>query len=908
MAYTPADVNAWYQAVQFRNGTAATVESFVAMLNNGTMTPAQVQQTIIDEPFTSTYVNPMIQIYQAAFNRVPDQAGQNFWVDNYAAGNVTTQTAADNFANSPEFKAQYGNASAADPINAAVLTAFYQNVLGRAPDKAGYDFWLSSGQNIGQVLNYFAQSPEFTVRCDYPINQFQQAEIDGTPATTGSLFDNYPTPVPPVADIVLTTAIETVPTTGVLGQDQKVTGVVTDNGVTANAGSTFQSGDVINGGGEAAKNVLTITASSTIAGDGATATVKNVARIDVKNVGLPAVTFNEALYTGVGQQWVTAAVAGATTNLTNALADSTYGVSSGVADTYNVGFRSGVVDQTFKLALAGAGQSNAARATVDYVQTAAANEIKAISVDAAGTNYLNLNGTTNVKTVTITGAGANKISLAGAGAISTTGAVTIDASAATGDQVIDLGANITTGTLTIKGTADASNTTIGLVLPAALTLPSITNVDGLQLDAGSNGTLIATTANTSIKTLYINDVTAAANADVYTLAGINGVSSVVWGTTGGQNNNGGLLTLSGTGTLAETFALQTNATLATGNNLAIGAQTLNGYTGVSFDTSNGVGSTGTVNIGSVTGTALQSYAVTSASTGFHTLNTLTSTTAGQGTVAAIDLSGIAGGASLNVAANTLGAAATISGATAATTLTFGGAQTGTTSLSVTFNDANNNLEQAGTVLNVNHVVTAGNGNNLITTGNGADVITVGNGANTITAGGGANVITLGTGHFSAGNRDIVNVTGSTASNTINGWALDTATVNGDTLDVTATTLSGAIARTALAANVTFTNGTATQLAVSATNLLTFLDATNTAITLTAADAATAQAALTVAGNIATLNGGGAAANNVVFNAGTSSYYEGVSAGGAVTDVASLVGVTAVGLNTAATAAGYVTLG
>lgn len=236
-------MNAWYQAVQFRDGPTSTVESWVALLNNGGATPTEVQNAIVADTFTSSYVNPMIRIYQAAFNRVPDSAGQNFWVDNYAAGNVTTQTAADNFANSPEFKATYGNASAADPINAAVLTAFYQNVLGRAPDQAGYDFWLNSGQNIGQVLNYFAQSPEFTVRAADPISQFQHAEIAGNAATSGSLFDNYP-PINPVSHI-LTTNVDIITaeanTTVVGTQDVPGTGTYSDgDNITGAASTTLQ--------------------------------------------------------------------------------------------------------------------------------------------------------------------------------------------------------------------------------------------------------------------------------------------------------------------------------------------------------------------------------------------------------------------------------------------------------------------------------------------------------------------------------------------------------------------------------------------------------------------------------------------------------------------------------------------
>ena len=67
MAYTTATVNAWYQAVQFQNGPTATVNTWVAGLNAGTITPAQVQNSIItQDTYTLGVVNPVLRLYQAA--------------------------------------------------------------------------------------------------------------------------------------------------------------------------------------------------------------------------------------------------------------------------------------------------------------------------------------------------------------------------------------------------------------------------------------------------------------------------------------------------------------------------------------------------------------------------------------------------------------------------------------------------------------------------------------------------------------------------------------------------------------------------------------------------------------------------------------------------------------------------
>jgi hypothetical protein len=67
---------------------------------------------------------------------------------------------AQGFVSSPEFKAVYG----ASPTNAQIITKFYENVLHRAPEPGGYNYWLgilNSGQGtIADVLAAFSESPE----------------------------------------------------------------------------------------------------------------------------------------------------------------------------------------------------------------------------------------------------------------------------------------------------------------------------------------------------------------------------------------------------------------------------------------------------------------------------------------------------------------------------------------------------------------------------------------------------------------------------------------------------------------------------------------------------------------------------------------------------------------------------
>ena len=99
------------------------------------------------------------RVYKAAFNRTPDVGGLGFWISGMDGG-VSLNAVAQGFVNSAEFKTVYG----ASPTNAQIVTRFYDNVLGRAADSGGYNYWLGildSGQSsVAQVLASFSESSE----------------------------------------------------------------------------------------------------------------------------------------------------------------------------------------------------------------------------------------------------------------------------------------------------------------------------------------------------------------------------------------------------------------------------------------------------------------------------------------------------------------------------------------------------------------------------------------------------------------------------------------------------------------------------------------------------------------------------------------------------------------------------
>ena len=109
------------------------------------------------------------RLYQAAFDRAPDSGGLGFWIDRMDHG-VALIDAATAFTSSDEWLKMYGAA----PSHAELLTKLYTNVLHRAPDRGGFEFYLghldSGALSTAALLVDLSQSPE---------NQNALAEIIG---------------------------------------------------------------------------------------------------------------------------------------------------------------------------------------------------------------------------------------------------------------------------------------------------------------------------------------------------------------------------------------------------------------------------------------------------------------------------------------------------------------------------------------------------------------------------------------------------------------------------------------------------------------------------------------------------------------------------------------------------------
>ena len=100
------------------------------------------------------------RIYEAAFGRAPDPRGLGYWISQFDDGMGLIEISS-RFIDSNEFKSIYGT----NPTNETFITTLYLNVLDRVPDNSGLDWWVDQLDNNSEktwkkVLADFSESPE----------------------------------------------------------------------------------------------------------------------------------------------------------------------------------------------------------------------------------------------------------------------------------------------------------------------------------------------------------------------------------------------------------------------------------------------------------------------------------------------------------------------------------------------------------------------------------------------------------------------------------------------------------------------------------------------------------------------------------------------------------------------------
>ncbi len=120
---------------------------------------------LLDSPEYRAWHADALRLYRAFFDREPDLDGAVYWIDQYEDGSSLDDLAWA-FAQSTEFKARYG----ATLSNSEFLTIVYSNVLGRAPDQEGFNYWLGQmdgGLTQPGVVRWVVANQEFITNYPY---------------------------------------------------------------------------------------------------------------------------------------------------------------------------------------------------------------------------------------------------------------------------------------------------------------------------------------------------------------------------------------------------------------------------------------------------------------------------------------------------------------------------------------------------------------------------------------------------------------------------------------------------------------------------------------------------------------------------------------------------------------------
>ncbi len=128
---------------------------------SGLSAPAAAQTddaTQVDPADDPGVRDSIVRLYQATFDRSPDDGGLEYWVGRYVGG-LPLVAIAEQFMGAPEWSDTYG------PVDDdTFVDLVYRNVLDRGPDAGGLAYWqgrLGGGDERAVILLGFSESPEF---------------------------------------------------------------------------------------------------------------------------------------------------------------------------------------------------------------------------------------------------------------------------------------------------------------------------------------------------------------------------------------------------------------------------------------------------------------------------------------------------------------------------------------------------------------------------------------------------------------------------------------------------------------------------------------------------------------------------------------------------------------------------
>ena len=126
-------------------------------INSELINSSSYQRT--EKLYTHENADDIARLYLSVFDRLADEAGLDYWVNDFISGTSLRNISAS-FVLSDEFSSLYGSSQS----DSEYINLLYQNVLYRDADSAGLEYWLNDmaeGALRADVLVSFSSSQEF---------------------------------------------------------------------------------------------------------------------------------------------------------------------------------------------------------------------------------------------------------------------------------------------------------------------------------------------------------------------------------------------------------------------------------------------------------------------------------------------------------------------------------------------------------------------------------------------------------------------------------------------------------------------------------------------------------------------------------------------------------------------------
>jgi autotransporter-associated beta strand protein len=153
-----------YRDILFREADSGGQAYWQTRMDSGELNRAQVASMFMDSVESEGGARGIAHLYFGALGRLPDAATLDFLMDKRLSG-TSLVGMADSLVAGAEFAGKF---TAQD--NTGFVNQLYQNVLHRAPEQAGIDYWthqLAAGARRGEVLLGFTESAEFKAASDH---------------------------------------------------------------------------------------------------------------------------------------------------------------------------------------------------------------------------------------------------------------------------------------------------------------------------------------------------------------------------------------------------------------------------------------------------------------------------------------------------------------------------------------------------------------------------------------------------------------------------------------------------------------------------------------------------------------------------------------------------------------------